>query len=461
MNRNLAVGTFALLGLALFATGLFLIGDRHQAFQKHLTLYTEFADISGLAKGSKVQVGGMDAGRIEEIVIPDSPSSKFRVKFRIDEKFQGLVRSDSTASITTAGIVGDTFLSIGPGSVISPVAKPETTLDSKEPIELSELVSQAKGALGDVDAAVKNANGLLTSVGGNLNTALTGARGTLGDVDDVVAGLKRGDGTAGMLLRDPALASTFRQTLTNAEQATDSLRSAAQQTNSLVSDMSSRNIPQKIDDTLVSVRDAASNLDTASVGVRQTVADATAPDDRGLTAGVNLRETISNVRTATGNIAEDSEALKHHFLIRGFFRKRGYYTLSAISPAAYRRDPFTVSKENDRTWLSASQLFDRNSKGVEELSAAGKEAIDQALGKYGEAVLSEPLVVEGYASGGSTVEKMEFSHERAFAVRNYLQARFHLDSKSIGAVGLDDQPPKGSGYATWDGVTIVLFRKSH
>lgn len=457
MNRNFAVGLFVLIGFSLFTTGLFLIGNRHQAFQKHLTLYTEFADLSGLAKGSKVQVGGMDAGRIEEIGIPNSPSSRFRVKFQIDDKFHGLVRGDSTATITTEGVVGDTFLSVVPGSVSSPAAKPDSTLGSREPVELADLVNQAKGTLGDVDVVAKNANGLLTSVGGNLNSTLVDARGTLADFDDIVVGLKHGDGPAGMLLRDPELANSIRRTIANTEQATNSLRSTAERTNTLVKDVGSRNFPQKIDDALASVRDAASNLDSTSKGVLQTVAELTEPDEHGVTAGDNLREMISNVSTATGNLAEDSEAIKHNFLVRSFFRKRGYYTLNNISPAVYRRDPIAAGRSNQRTWLSADQLFSRNTKGTEELSPAGKEVIDQALTQYGDAVLSDPLVIEGYSTDGNTVEKIEVSRARSVVVRNYVRDRFRLDSMSIGAVALDDQPPKGAGRSTWDGISIVLL----
>lgn len=461
MNRNVAVGLFVLIGFALFTAGLFLIGNRHEAFQKHLTLYTEFADISGLAKGSKVEVGGMDAGRIEEIAIPNSPLSKFRIRFRISDTFRGLVRNDSIASITTTGLVGDTYLSVGPGSNASPSAAPDSTLGSKEPIELADLVGQAKGTIADVDATVKNANGLLTSVGGNLNATLVTARGTLVDVDDVVGGLKRGEGPAGLLLRDPEVASSIRRTITNTEQVTSSLRTTADRANALMSDVSSRSLPQKLDDVLASVRDAASNLDSTSKAVKTTVAEFTQPDERGVTVGVNLRETISNVNTATGNMVEDSEALKHNLLTRGFFRKRGYYTLTSITPAVYRRDRLFSSRGNQRSWLGTDQLFLQTSNGAEELSPAGKELLDHELAKYGDAVVSDPIMVEGYSTSADTVEKMENSRTRAILVRSYLIERFHLESMSIGAVALDDQAPRGTGRTTWDGVSIVLLSTPH
>ena len=88
-TSSLSVGIFVVGGLALFGIGLFVIGDRHQAFARHSEYYSEFVNLAGLANGAKVRVGGMDAGQVVAIGVPDSPSSRFRVKWRIDEKLRG------------------------------------------------------------------------------------------------------------------------------------------------------------------------------------------------------------------------------------------------------------------------------------------------------------------------------------------------------------------------------------
>jgi phospholipid/cholesterol/gamma-HCH transport system substrate-binding protein len=48
------------------------------------------------------------------------------------------------------------------------------------------------------------------------------------------------------------------------------------------------------------------------------------------------------------NKAYETEALKHSFLLRGFFRKRGYYSLTSLSPDLYRTDRLFVAQGNDR-----------------------------------------------------------------------------------------------------------------
>lgn len=457
MKRNLAVGLFVLVGLALFTLGLFMIGNRHEAFAKHLMVYTDFRNLSGLAKGSKVQVAGMDAGRIEAIRIPDSPSSRFRLKIQLNENLHGLVRTDSIATISTEGVVGDTFLSILPGSAAAPAIRPGGVLQSKEPIEITDLLSQAQGTITDVDAAVRNANGLLSSVGGTLNTTITTARGTLNDVDAVVAGLKRGEGTAGLLLRDPGVADSVRQTIANTEEATKRLNDTAAQANALMTGIRSRNFPGKIDDTLVSVRAATARIDDVSAGVQKTVDQLTVPDQYGNSAGANLRETISSVNTAAGNMAEDTEALKHNLLLRGFFRRRGYYSLMGISPAVYRKDSAFTSAKDQRSWLSARRLFDHDEDGLVELTAEGRSLVDQTLTQYG-SIESTPLMVEGYDDADSLAERIDISRQRALAVRTYIIDRYRLDAVDVGAIGLGNLPPRGGERAAGDGICIVLLR---
>ena len=104
---------------------------------------------------------------------------------------------------------------------------------------------------------------------------------------------------------------------------------------------------------------SVANLDAASAQVRQVIADLTGPDEGGVTAAATIRESLSNVNVAAANMADGTEALKHNFLLRGFFRSRGYYSLANISPDLYRKDRLFAAQNTDRAWLPADQLFHR------------------------------------------------------------------------------------------------------
>src|ERR1700751_5643637 len=140
-KRYFAVGIFIIAGMTLFALGIFLVGSRHEAFSRHVMLYTEFANLDGVTKGSKVQVAGMDAGQVAKIDVPNSPNGRFRVQMKVDERFHGLVRSDSVVTIDTEGVVGNTFLTIHTGSPNASIAQADSPLQSKPPVNMSELLN--------------------------------------------------------------------------------------------------------------------------------------------------------------------------------------------------------------------------------------------------------------------------------------------------------------------------------
>jgi phospholipid/cholesterol/gamma-HCH transport system substrate-binding protein len=459
------VGVFVTAGLALFTTGLFMIGNRHEAFARHIEIYTKFSNLSGIAQGAKVQVAGMDAGQVIGVEIPDSPPAKFRVKVRISEKLRGLVRSDSVVTIGTEGVVGNRFLAISAGTARAPVAAPGATLAGAEPTDISALLDQAKGTIGNIDTTVRNANklvtnadGLISTLGGNLNSTVTEVKTTVSNANELIAGIKEGRGAAGMLLRDEALADQVRQAVTNIQGATSDLKSAAATAGTLVSELQSKGFPQKVDDTLTEVNQTAKNFNAASAQVRQVVADLAGPDEDGATAVATIRESLSNVNVAAVNMADETEALKHNFLLRSFFRKRGYYTLTGLSPDLYRKDPLFAAQNTDRAWLPADQLFHPDSRGLEELTLHGRSALSASLANYGQRIFQSPIMVEGYSDCEIVSDRLAVSRARAILVRNYLQSHFHLDSGKLGAVALEDRPPDGSAHPSWNGVVIAVLK---
>lgn len=482
-NRSTSIGLFLVVGLLLFGIGMFVIGDRHQAFERHTEYYSEFVNLAGLPKGATVRVAGMDAGQVLAIRVPDSPSSRFQVKWRIDAKLRGLVRADSVVTIGTEGIVGGTYLSVRPGSAQAIQAEPLATIPSKEPTELADLLTRGNGLLNDADGMLKTVgrklsialDGVTTTVS-NVNDVVVNLKqghGTAGmllsddelanrirqtvtntttDVQDIVGDLKAGRGTAGMLLRDETLANTIRETVNNAKQATADLGHASRQTDALVSDLNSRQIPRKAGQVMDNLNDGARQ-------VRQMISEIDKPDQFGMSAGANVRESLTNANTATANLADATEALKHNFLTRGFFKRRGYYNLSEISPDQYRKDRAFTDPKNRRVWLSGSELFQSDSNG-EELSARGIERLNAALTENGDPIVETPIVIEGYWNGDAPVDQLRFSRRRAILVREYLQARFQLDPRNVGIVPLKNSPPNSTERATWSGICIVVVRRS-
>ncbi|HEX4319913.1 MAG TPA: MlaD family protein [Acidobacteriaceae bacterium] len=450
--RYLAVGIFIVASVTLFALGIFLVGSRHEAFSHHVLLYTEFADLDGIAKGSKVQVAGMDAGQVTKIEVPPSPSGHFRVQMKIDESLHGLVRTDSVVTVDTEGVVGDTFLTIHSGASNVAIAQADSMLQSKPPVNISDLLTHGLGIMNDADATIKQ-------VSGKLNVALDSVNGAVGNANDLLVGLKEGRGPAGMLLRDETMAAKLRETMSNVQATTSNLNQASGRVNSLVEDVQQRQLPQKIDDTMTQIHSASTRADATIQQVQQSLSQALGPDVNGVTAGQNISEALTNVNVATGNIAEDTEALKHNFFFKGFFNRRGYYTLNSVSPQEYRRSKLFASIQSPRAWLQADALFLHGPHDTEELSTDGKHAIDAAVTSLGDKIFTHPIVIEGYSDAAVSADALSRSYTRAQLVRGYLEARYPFTNKNVGVMPLSATPPPGLAHDHWSGVSILVAGK--
>ncbi|MGB7130701.1 MAG: MlaD family protein [Candidatus Sulfotelmatobacter sp.] len=450
MKINYAVvGVFVLSAVLLFTLGLFLIGNRQRAFAHHVDFFTSLEDVNGISPGSKVRVSGFEAGEVTAIEIPDRPSDKFRLKLRIDSKLHRLIRDDSFVTVESDGLVGDKFLMIHEGGDQEPEAAAGATLGSKEPIELSAVIAKATGVMDQANSAIGD---IKVKVDGTLDAITT----TVDNTNALVTGIRGGNGTVGMLLTDQQTANNVKDAVENAQQAAANLNQVTVQAKQVMADFRSRDIFGKAEATLNNTEDASRQIAQASRQINLTLTDALGPDWSGENAGQNIRETLSNVNLATANMADDTEALKHEFFFRGFFKKRGYYSLKDLTPDQYRGNPYFDNQRNRRTWLNAADAFGKDSNGNELLSAAGEQEIDQVIGTIKNSAIDQPIIVEGYSDQASAANEMVTSRSRSLIVARYLEKRFHLSAENIGVMPLNATAPPSSGKHSWDGACIVF-----
>src|SRR3984957_1656290 len=453
-NHNVIVGVFVTAAIVLFGACLFLIGNQHKAFNRHVAFYTNFHNVDGLPKGATVRVDGMDAGELVNIEIPSGPAQKFRLKMNVEDRLHGLIREDSLVTVETEGLVGDKFLLIHSGTANSPEAPAESILAGKEAFDLTKMLEQAQGLMNQAGTTITELQGTMKDVSGRLDTTLDTATGTIRNVNGVVLDVRNGKGTAGLLLEDKATAEDVKQSLANVKQTTEKLNDTSTRIDSLLADVQTRQLVPKVDDTLTSAKAVTQNLDQTTQQINTTLKSAFAEDQYGEDAGTNLQQSLTNLNQASGNLTDDTEALKHEFFFKGFFKHRGYDNLDDLPVEQYRAGQVFKSLPESRQWIPAASLFTSDGAGEEVLSPQGRGNIDAAVGQLKE-IYGKPLIVEGYASGPSPSEELLQSRRRATLVRTYLQLRFHLQPKNTGVVALRSTPPNATGKTTFDGVSLV------
>lgn len=195
------VGIFVVVGLLLGMIVLFQLGSQHEMFKRQYTIYASFMDISGLRTGAVVQLGGLNVGYVDEIRFPSELLKKeITVKMRISRKFHERIRGDSVATVNTQGLLGDKFIYISVGSEDQAVIANGAFVQSRETTSIFALADKAGVIMDDLGEAAKTINSLLESVEGekegDLKASIKSIRRTLEQIE-------KGKGTLHALIYDP------------------------------------------------------------------------------------------------------------------------------------------------------------------------------------------------------------------------------------------------------------------
>lgn len=110
--RDLLVGLFVLAGLGSLAYLSFTLGGANYGGPGGLPLYATFDQIAGLKARAPVEISGVRVGAVTGIQLDEF--HRARVDFEIDARLQ--LPIDTSASIVTAGLLGDRYIALEPGA---------------------------------------------------------------------------------------------------------------------------------------------------------------------------------------------------------------------------------------------------------------------------------------------------------------------------------------------------------
>jgi len=206
---NEAVGLFVLMALLIFIAGLIYSGRVREWFNPGETLRVVLPEegLSGLAKGSTVEILGTKAGEVRDIVI--NPNEKMHADVRIDSEMAVFVRSDSRATIRkTFGIAGDAYLEITRGSgkpldwefaVINAVS------DRKPTDTVGDLIDEMRAKVFPIIDDTQKAIQAFLGVAEELQDPDKGVQQLLANINSITDRIERGEGTIGRLLTEDKL----------------------------------------------------------------------------------------------------------------------------------------------------------------------------------------------------------------------------------------------------------------
>jgi phospholipid/cholesterol/gamma-HCH transport system substrate-binding protein len=165
---------------------------------------------------------------------------------------------------------------------------------------------------------------------------------------------------------------------------------------------------------------------------------------------VGLRDATVHAQAGIADFQENMEALRQNFLVRGYFKKRGYEDSAELAkneitslPEGSRLKTFTYEPKNLFDKIDTAKLKNQNS-----LSAAGKFL---AANEFGVAVV---VVYTGMT--GDAQKDLVLTQARAAMVRAYLVGNFGFDDTELKTLGMGKRIGENADSG-WGAVEIIIY----
>jgi hypothetical protein len=148
----------------------------------------------------------------------------------------------------------------------------------------------------------------------------------------------------------------------------------------------------------------------------------------------SLNETLVQAQTGVTDFRENMEALKKNFLLKGFFKKRGYEDSADLVVHAIDRLPRSAP-DKTFTYLPA-QLFDNR----DSVKLHNQKSLNDGGDYLAKTPFGFAIVVVSSGLEGDSQKELELTQVRAMVVREYLVDHFAFDDSQIKTLALGKQP---------------------
>jgi phospholipid/cholesterol/gamma-HCH transport system substrate-binding protein len=200
---SLTVGLFFLMALLGFAVIVFSLSARTGVWERHYELTARFGDVQGLIASAPVLLAGKRVGQVKAVnfTSPDAAEPGLVVLMQINESVRDRIRSDSTVSVGSAGLLGDKVIDVTLGSTQGEPLAPGAEIPSVDPLDINDAMDKGARALENVATLASNLNDLVESFdqesGGKRLAASVGALG------DLIGEVREGEGLLHTLIYEP------------------------------------------------------------------------------------------------------------------------------------------------------------------------------------------------------------------------------------------------------------------
>ena len=299
---QLKVGVTVIVASVTLMILIFLMSGTGGWFTHKIILKSYFDNSSGLRNGAPVRLQGVDIGNVNGIrVVPGKPLTPVEVTMKVNTKYHFELRKDSVTSLSTAGVLGETYIDIDSSMAKGPEAQSGDTLTTREHPDIQDVVRSSQSTLQNMDALLKRTDRILAfvesgqgSIGkfiydpnlyDRVNATVNEFKGIVdevkngqGSIGQLIANdeaynkamaavdkinaisdeLQQGKGTAGLFLKDPKLYDNANETIANVRKLSDDINAGKGAIGKLARD---QQFADKMQNTMNKISDLTDRLE--------------------------------------------------------------------------------------------------------------------------------------------------------------------------------------------------------
>lgn len=310
-SRNIRLGIFVLAGTLFIIIALYFIGNKQNLFGSTVRISAQFYNVNGLMKGNNVRFAGIDVGTVESVEIINDTA--VNVTMIIEEEPCRFIKKNAIASVGTDGLMGNKLVNINSSKDPAEPVVEGDRLQTLRPLEMEEMVRtlnitnenvkvittnlrhitdkiNSKNSLWNLLMDTVIADNIKSSI---VNVKLISNQGLLitGNINEVIASIKKGKGSLGALVTDTTLSSKINQVVLKLDKFSDTTA------------VLTGNISQI-------VKQMKNGKGTVGVLLNDTM------------LVHNLNQSVENAKSGTKGFDDNMEALKHTWPFKKYFRKQ-------------------------------------------------------------------------------------------------------------------------------------------
>ena len=222
---QLKVGVLVIVALAALSLLITLMsGSSGGIFSRRIVVHSFFENASGLKPGAPVNLQGVTIGSVKKIIIvPGRKLTPVEVIMSLGLTYKAALRTDTSASLATAGVLGDTFVDLDSAHATGPPLRNGDEVPVVQTPSLSDVIRSGQNTIDQVNVILAKLNTMADALGaskGSLGLFINNpdlykhAVASLTQLQGTITQINHGKGTLGKLVADDELYKRANDTVT-------------------------------------------------------------------------------------------------------------------------------------------------------------------------------------------------------------------------------------------------------